>query len=101
MQLPLCDVVGNERGQHGPPQQERLSHRSVALVHAYALYRPYLGIADGMLMRGHERAGTQNDRLAEAVILSTSTPIPTQYSCHRQCRDIVGSNRGHRRRRTP
>ena len=30
------------------------------------------------LLRGYGRAGTQNDRLGEAVILSTGTPIPAQ-----------------------
>ena len=30
------------------------------------------------LLRGHGRAGTQNDRLGEAVILSTGTSIPAQ-----------------------
>ena len=34
-----------------------------------------IGIADG-LSCGYGRAGTQNDRLAEAVILGTGTPIP-------------------------
>ena len=28
--------------------------------------------------RGYGRAGTQNDRLSEAVILSTGTPVPAQ-----------------------
>ena len=29
-------------------------------------------------LRGHGRTGTQNDRLSEAAILSTGTPIPAQ-----------------------
>ena len=29
-------------------------------------------------LRGYGRAGTQNDRLGEAVVLSTSTPIPAR-----------------------
>ena len=36
--------------------------------------------------RGHGRAGTQNDRLTEAVILSTGTPMPAQLKCRRRCR---------------
>ena len=39
------------------------------------------------LLRGYGHAGTQNDRLAEAVILSTGTPIPTQWTCRRRRRD--------------
>ena len=36
-------------------------------------------------LRGYRRAGTQNDRLSEAVILSTGTPIPAQWTCRRRC----------------
>ena len=35
----------------------------------------------------HGRAGTQNDRLSEAVVLSFGTPIPAQWTCRRRCRD--------------
>ena len=42
-------------------------------------------------LRGYGRAGTQNDRLSEAVILSTGTTIPAQWTCRRRCRDIVMS----------
>ena len=38
-------------------------------------------------LRGYGRAGTQNDRLSEAVILSTGTPIPAQWTCRRRRRD--------------
>ena len=31
--------------------------------------------------RGYGCAGTQNDRLSKAVILSTSTPIPARWTC--------------------
>ena len=34
------------------------------------------------LLRGYGRAGTQNDRLGEAVILSTRTPIPVLLKKH-------------------
>ena len=36
---------------------------------------------------GYGCAGTQHYRLSEAVILSTSTPIPAQRTFHRRCRD--------------
>ena len=36
---------------------------------------------------GYGRAGAQNDRLGEAVILSTGTPTPAQWTCRRRCRD--------------
>ena len=36
--------------------------------------------------RGYGRAATQNDRLAEAVILSTGTTIPAQQTCRWQRR---------------
>ena len=39
------------------------------------------------LLRAYGRAGTQNARLGEAVILSSSTPIPAQETCRRRCRD--------------
>ena len=39
--------------------------------------------------RGYGRDGTQNDRLGEAVILSTGTAIPAQWACHRRCRDSL------------
>ena len=42
-----------------------------------ALYRLYLGIADGMS--------------GEAVILSTGTPIPAQWTCRRRRRDAYNS----------
>ena len=37
-------------------------------------------------LRGYGRAGTQNDRLGEAVILNTGTPILVQWTCRRRCR---------------
>ena len=37
--------------------------------------------------RGYGRTGTQNDRLSQAVILSTGTPIPARWTCRRRCRD--------------
>ena len=37
-------------------------------------------------LRGYGRAGTKNDRLGEAVVLSTGTPTPAQYTCHRRRR---------------
>ena len=43
------------------------------------------------LLRGYGRAGTQNDRLSEAVILSTGTPTPAQRTCRRRCRDAYNS----------
>ena len=36
-------------------------------------------------LRGYGRAGTQNHRLGEAVILSTGTPIPAHWTCRRRC----------------
>ena len=45
----------------------------------------YLGIADGISI-ARVWAGTQNVRLAEAVTLSTGTPIPAQLICRRRCR---------------
>ena len=39
--------------------------------------------------RGYGRAGTQNERLGEAVSLSTGTPIPAQWTCRRRCRYVV------------
>ena len=38
---------------------------------------------------GYGHAGTQNDRLSEAVILSTGTPIPAQWARRRRCRDAL------------
>ena len=38
------------------------------------------------LLRGCGRAGTQNDRLGEVVILSTGAPAPAQWTCRRPCR---------------
>ena len=40
-------------------------------------------------LRGYGRAGTQNDRLGEAVVLSTGTPLPAQCTCRRRCRYVV------------
>ena len=37
-------------------------------------------------LRGCGRAGTQSDRLSEAVILSTGTPTPAQRTSRRRCR---------------
>ena len=37
-------------------------------------------------LRGYGRAGTQNGRLSEAVILSTGTSIPAQRPRRRRCR---------------
>ena len=45
-------------------------------------------------LRGYGRAGTQNDRLSEAVILSTGTPIPAQRTCRRRCRYAGTSHTG-------
>ena len=42
-------------------------------------------------LRGHGHAGTQNDRLSEAVVLSTGMPIPAQWRCRRRCRDRTSS----------
>ena len=54
------------------------------------LYRLYIGsISEAPTacpLRGYGHAGTQNDRLFEAVILSTGTPIPAQWTCRRRCR---------------
>ena len=38
-------------------------------------------------LRGYVRSGTRNDRLGEAVVLSTGTPIPVQLTRRRRCRD--------------
>ena len=40
-------------------------------------------------LRGYGRAGIQNDRLAEADILSTGTPILARWTCRRRCRYVV------------
>ena len=60
-------------------------------VRSRALYRLYIGSISASPtacpLRGYGRAGTQNDRLSEAVISSTSTPIPTQWTRRRRCRD--------------
>ena len=37
--------------------------------------------------RAGGRAGIQKDLFGEAFILSTSTPIPAQWTCRRRCRD--------------
>ena len=50
-------------------------------------HRLYIGITDDCPLRGYGRAGTQNDRLGEAVILGTGTPTPAQWTCRRRCRD--------------
>ena len=34
-------------------------------------------------LRGYGRAGTQNDRLAQVLILSTGTPMSAQWACRR------------------
>ena len=41
-------------------------------------------------LRRYGRAGTQDDRLRAAVILSTGTPIRAQWTCRRRCRDRAG-----------
>ena len=43
------------------------------------------------LLRGYGRVGTQNDRFSEAVILSTGTSTPAQWTCRRRCRDRAES----------
>ena len=40
-------------------------------------------------LRGYGRAGTQNDRLGKAVILSTGAPLPAQWTRRRRCRCVV------------
>ena len=54
------------------------------------VYRLYIGSISAsptaFPSRGYGRAGTQNDRLGEAVILSTGTPIPARWACRRRCR---------------
>ena len=45
-------------------------------------------------LRGSGRAGTQNDRLSEAVIWITGTSIAAQWACRWRCRDaaqVLGS----------
>ena len=42
-------------------------------------------------MSGYGRAGTQNHRLSEALILSTGTPIPAHRTCRRRCRDAYNA----------
>ena len=37
-------------------------------------------------LRGYGRGGTQNNRLSKAVILSTGTSVPAQWTCRRRCR---------------
>ena len=47
-------------------------------------------------LRGYGRAGTQSDRLGEAVIWSTGTPMPARWTCRRRCRTIgIDSSIGH------
>ena len=60
-----------------------------------ASYRLYIGIADGMESHGYGCAGTQNDRLGRAVILSTGTPMPVRW-CARPWRACVLELRGGR-----
>ena len=43
-------------------------------------------------LRGYGCVGTQNHRLAEAVVLSTGTPIPAQWTYRRRCRYIAGKS---------
>ena len=53
-----------------------------------ALYRLYTGSISASPMacplRGYGRAGTQSDRLSEAVILSTGKSTPAQKTCRRR-----------------
>ena len=58
-------------------------------AHTY-LYRLYIGSISASPtacpLRRYGRAGAQNDRLSEAVVLSTGTPIPAQWTRRRRCR---------------
>ena len=55
-----------------------------------ALYRLYLGIADGMSIArvGACRCSKRPPRRG-AVILSTGVPLPAQRTCRRRCRYVV------------
>ena len=58
-----------------------------------ALYRLYLGVADGMSVARVWACWYSKRlplRLSEAVILSTGTPIPVQWTCRRRRRDRAG-----------
>ena len=69
---------------------------TACLAHAYpptSCQRSTSASPTACPLRGYGRAGTQNDRLAEAVVLSTGTSVPAQWACRRRCRDRAGMAR--------
>ena len=75
-----------------------LNTEPAELLHIIGHYSSISASPTACLLRGYGRAGTQTDRLSEAVILSTGTPIPAQWACRRRCLDranpIVRRRRG-------
>ena len=66
------------------------TRRGALHCHARACPATIIGISaspTACRLRGYGHAGTQSDRLGEAVILSTGTTIPAQRTCRRRCRD--------------
>ena len=64
----------------------RVYHAALVIGISAGCYGGIFAAATPCPLRGYGRAGTQNDRLSEAVILSTGTPIPAQWTCRRRCR---------------
>ena len=52
---------------------------------------PFFAVYRRRRRRGYGRAGTQNDHLPSAVLLSTGTPIPAQWTRRRRRRDAYNS----------
>ena len=74
-----------QRRQRGAPDRKVACARTPTPA---ALHRLNLGIADGPVYCAvYGQAGTQNDRLGEAAVLSTGTPIPAQQAGRRRCRE--------------
>ena len=67
-------------------------HTRLRTCRTHMLSRPRLYIGSisasptACLLCGYGRAGTQNDRSSQAVILSTGTPVSAQWRCRRRCR---------------
>ena len=63
-------------------------------AHEHAFRGTYRVSPTACPLRGSGRAGTQNDRLSEAVIWITGTSIAAQWACRWRCRDaaqVLGS----------
>ena len=75
---------GADKGRTNPPTQSSGWSPHKPKVHNYMS-----ALLTACLLRGYgcasTHASTQNDRLSEAIVLSTDTPTPAQWTCRRLC----------------